>query len=208
MTFSTFQSLGEEEKLSLLISYMNTYEIGEIAAHWHKSAMDIFNIQMDLIRKKEYGMDSNHETKELSEMGKSLDMLTYDQLKALHSEDRARIIMHYHEMVEGKTGILADCLGIEKKRMYNLIYTSKQKLEELEKKRVDDMATRQKRNVDNEEEIDQLRLEMNMLDNDMTVELTGDGSGKKISNLLESVALAIENTGGMMTVELKIKRPE
>ncbi len=58
------------------------------------------------------------------------------------------------------------------------------------------------------EGIDQLQLEMNMIDNDMTVALNGEGSGKKIATLLKSIATAIGDTGGMMNVELKIKRPE
>lgn len=208
ITFSAFQSLGEDEKLDLLVEYMDTYQIGEIAAHWHKSVTDIFNMQMDLIREREKKDDPDFESRELSEMGKSLNMMTYDQLKALSPTDRAVIILKYHEMVEGKTGLLAKCLGIESKRAYNLIYTSKKRLEEINQKREDVQMTTQNEADYSEENIDHLRLVMNMIENDMAVELNGEGSGHKVSTLLRSIASAIDDTGGIMKVDLKIKRPE
>ena len=210
ITFSKFQSLGEEEKLNLLLEYIDTYQISELAAHWKMETKDVFDIQMGLIREKEIKRIEQTESKKLSSMGKELGMLTYDQIKALPPQIRAETILRYHEMVGGKTGILADCLGIEKKRMYNLIYTSKQKLAELEEKRVDGMTVNENHSdyVDNIDEMDQLQLEMNMTDNDMTVALNGEGNGKKIATLLKSIATAIGDTGGMMNVELKIKRPE
>lgn len=212
ITFSEFQSLGEEEKLNLLLKYIDTYEISEIAAHWHLQPNEVFDIQMELIREVEVqDMDDQSESKKLSQLGRELNMMSYDQIKALPPHIRANTILRYHEMVDGKTGILADCLGIEKKRMYNLIYTSKQKLAELEEKRVDGMTVNENHieyGTDNLDGIDQLQLEMNMIDNDMTVALNGEGSGKKIATLLKSIATAIGDTGGMMNVELKIKRPE
>lgn len=210
ITFSKFQSLDKEEKLKLLLEYIDTYQISEIAAHWDMETKDIFDIQMDLIREKEVQRIEQSESKTLSLMEKELKMLSYDQIKALPPQMRAETILRYHQMVDGKTGILADCLGIEKKRMYNLIYTSKQKLAELEEKRVDGMTVNENHSdyIDNTEGLDQLQLEMNMTDNDMTVALNGEGNGKKIATLLKSIATAIGDTGGMMNVELKIKRPE
>ncbi|WP_215085455.1 hypothetical protein [Exiguobacterium sp. s78] len=210
ITFSKFQSLDKEEKLKLLLEYIDTYQISEIAAHWEMETKDIFDIQMDLIREKEVQRIEQSESKTLSLMGKELKMLSYDQIKALPPQMRAETILRYHQMVDGKTGILADYLGIEKKRMYNLIYTSKQKLAELEEKRADGMTVNENHNeyIDNTEGLDQLQLEMNMTDNDMTVALNGEGNGKKIATLLKSIATAIGDTGGMMNVELKIKRPE
>ena len=208
ITFSAFQSLGEDEKLDLLVEYMDTYQIGEIAAHWHKTVTEIFNMQMDLIRSREKKDDPDFESRELSEMGKSLNMMTYDQLKALSPTDRAKLILKYHEMVEGKTGLLADCLGIEKKRMYNLIYASKKKIAESTKKREDVMMSSKETMDYNEENIDHLKLVMDIIENDMSVELNGEGSGKKVSTMLRSIASAIDDTGGIMRVDLKIKRPE
>lgn len=206
--FSAFQSMDEEEKLSLLIDYMDTYQISEIAAHWEKSITDVFNMQMDLIREHAKKESADFETRELSEMGKSLNMMTYDQIKSLSPTDRAEVILKYHELLEGKTGLLAECLGIEKKRAYNLIYTSKKRLEELNQKREDAAMTTQNKADYNEENIDHLRLVMNMIENDMAVELNGEGSGQKVSTLLRSIASAIDDTGGMMKVSLTIKRPE
>lgn len=53
ITFSKFQSLDKEEKLKLLIEYIDTYQISEITAHWDMETEDIFVIQMNLIREKE-----------------------------------------------------------------------------------------------------------------------------------------------------------
>ncbi len=207
ITFSAFQSMDEEEKLRLLIKYMDQYRIKEIAAHWHMSVTEVFDIQMDLIRFQAKKENPDFETRELSELGKNLNMMTYDQLKSLSPTDRAEVILNYHEMLEGKTGLLAECLGIEKKRMYNLIYASKRRIAESTKKREDATMTKQE-SKDYEENIDQLRLVINTIENDMAVELSGEGSGQKVSALLRTVASAIDDTGGIMKVDLKIKRPE
>lgn len=207
ITFSAFQSMDEEEKLRLLIKYMDQYQIKEIAAHWHMSVTEVFDIQMDLIRFQAKKENPDFETRELSELGKNLNMMTYDQLKSLSPTDRAEVILNYHEMLEGKTGLLAECLGIEKKRMYNLIYASKRRIAESTKKREDATMTKQE-SKDYEENIDQLRLVINTIENDMAVELSGEGSGQKVSALLRTVASAIDDTGGIMKVDLKIKRPE
>jgi len=37
----------------LLLEYIDTYQISEIAAHWDMETKDIFDIQKDLIREKE-----------------------------------------------------------------------------------------------------------------------------------------------------------
>jgi len=207
ITFSAFQSMDEEEKLRLLIKYMDQYRIKEIAAHWHMNVTEVFDIQMDLIRFQAKKENPDFETRELSELGKNLNMMTYDQLKSLSPTDRAEVILNYHEMLEGKTGLLAECLGIEKKRMYNLIYASKRRIAESTKKREDATMTKQE-SKDYEENIDQLRLVINTIENDMAVELSGEGSGQKVSALLRTVASAIDDTGGIMKVDLKIKRPE
>lgn len=212
ITFSTFQSLGEKEKLEVLLEYIDTYDMSEIAAHWHLETNEIFDIQMNLIRKKEEQDKDQLIRLESIFPEKKDQMLTYDQIQALPPLDKAKILMRYHEAYDGKTGLLADALGIETKKMYNLIYQSRQKLRESKEKRVDGNMTasdnHDQHDSDNLEKIDQLYLSTNMIEDDMTVELNGEGSSDRVARLLKSVAVMLDGTYDTLTIELKIKRPE
>lgn len=76
--------------------------------------------------------------------------------QTITSANKGRTILKCRQMVNGKTGTLMDCIGIEK--IYNLIYTSKQNFVKLEEKRIDNMAVSENRidYIENIKGLDQL----------------------------------------------------